>query len=101
MRRPCRSTQRHATDMTNPHSAAQRHLGRRDGVLKRLIRLVGPCALRPQADLFAALVRSIVAQQISTRAAASISARLLAGPCGGSLTPAALVGARDEDLRAA
>src|SRR5262245_32589971 len=87
--------------MTNPHSAAQRHLSRRDRVLKRLIRLVGDCVLRPQTDLFAALVQSIIAQQISTKAAQSISARLLAGPYAGTLTPAALVAARDEDLRAA
>src|SRR5436305_6826294 len=87
--------------MTNPHSAAQRHLSRRDRILKRLISLVGDCGLRPQADLFAALVRSIVAQQISTKAAQSISARLIAGPCAGALTPAALVAARDEELRAA
>ena len=87
--------------MINPHSAAQRHLSRRDRVLKRLIPLVGDCVLRPQTDLFAALVRSIIAQQISTKAAQSILARLLAGPCAGTLTPAALVAARDEDLRAA
>ncbi|MBI1917197.1 MAG: DNA-3-methyladenine glycosylase 2 family protein [Planctomycetes bacterium] len=87
--------------MTNPHSAAQRHLSRRDRILKRIIPLVGNCVLRPQIDLFAALVRSIIAQQISTKAAQSISARLIAGPCAGTLTPAALVAARDEDLRAA
>src|SRR5262249_43966868 len=87
--------------MINPHSAAQRHLSRRDRVLKRLISLVGDCVLRPQTDLFAALVRSIVAQQISTKAAQSISARLIAGPCAGTLTPAALVVAPEEDLRAA
>src|SRR4051794_19107263 len=73
--------------MTNPHSAAQRHLSRRDRVLKRIIPLAGDCVLRPQTDLFAALVRSIIAQQISTKAAQSISARLIAGPCGGTLTP--------------
>src|SRR5262249_4223406 len=73
----------------------------RDRVLKRLIPLIGDCVLRPQSDLFAALVRSIVAQQISTKAAQSISARLIAGPCAGTLTPVALVAASDEDLRAA
>ncbi len=86
---------------TDPHAAARRHLSRRDAVLKRLIRLVGPCALRPRDDLFADLVASIVAQQISTKAANSIRAKLIAGPCGGTLTPAALVAAGDDDLRAA
>ena len=87
--------------MTNPHSAAQSHLSRCDRVLKRLIKLVGDCALRPQTDIFAALVRSIVAQQISTKAAQSISAKLIAGPCKGTLAAAAIVRARDKDLRAA
>jgi DNA-3-methyladenine glycosylase II len=87
--------------LTNPHSTAQRHLSRRDRVLKRLIPLVGDCVLRPRTDLFAELVRSIVAQQISTKAAQSISARLIAGPCAGTLTAAALVTADDEELRAA
>ena len=87
--------------MTDPHATARRSLSRRDPVLRPLIKKVGPCALRPQADLFAALVRSIVAQQISTRAAASITAKLLAGPCGGTLTPAAIVRSSDEHLRGA
>src|SRR5205823_4262879 len=55
---------------------AQRHLARRDPVLKRLIAAVGPCTLRYEPNGFAALVRSIISQQISTRAAASIHARL-------------------------
>jgi DNA-3-methyladenine glycosylase II len=87
--------------MIDPHATARRSLSRRDPVLRPLIKRVGPCALRPQDDLFAALVRSIVAQQISTRAAASISARLLAGPCQGVLTPAAIVKSSEEELRGA
>jgi DNA-3-methyladenine glycosylase II len=87
--------------MSDPHATARRSLSRRDPVLRPLIKKVGPCALRPQADLFAVLVRSIVAQQISTRAAASISAKLLAGPCGGTLTAAAIVRSSDEELRGA
>ena len=37
---------------------AQRHLSRRDAVLKRLIKQVGPCTLRSDPDGFAVLVRS-------------------------------------------
>ena len=84
-----------------PHAAAQRHLSRRDAVLRRLVKLVGPCALRPQADLFAALVRAITAQQISTKAATSIFTRLTENACRGTLTPAALARASDPELRAA
>jgi DNA-3-methyladenine glycosylase II len=78
---------------------AQRHLSRRDAVLKRLIALVGPCTLRPIEDRFAALARSIISQQISTKAAQSISTRLTQNLNG--LTPAAVVAANDEQLRQA
>ena len=55
---------------------AQRHLARRDSVLRQVIKAVGPCTLRYSADRFGALARSIVAQQISTKAAAAILGRL-------------------------
>src|SRR5262249_19591042 len=55
---------------------AQRHLARGDPVLKRLVRLVGPCTLWFEPDGFAALVRCVIAQQLSTRAARTIHDRL-------------------------
>ena len=55
---------------------AQRHLTRRDAILKQIIRLIGPCTLRNSTDRFATLARAIVSQQISTRAAEAISGRL-------------------------
>ncbi len=55
---------------------AQRHLARRDPVLKKLIRLVGPCTLHHNPNRFEVLARSIISQQISTKAARSIGARL-------------------------
>jgi DNA-3-methyladenine glycosylase II len=55
---------------------ARRHLARRDPVLKKLIAQVGHCTLQPNADYFSVLVRSIISQQISGKAAASISGRL-------------------------
>jgi DNA-3-methyladenine glycosylase II len=55
---------------------AQRHLTRRDPILKALIKLVGPCTLQHDPDRFAILARSIVSQQISTKAARAISGRL-------------------------
>src|SRR5262245_7412658 len=79
---------------------ARRSLSRRDPVLRPLIRAVGACALRPRGDLFACLVRSIISQQISTKAAQSISGRLV-GLCGGTLSAAAIVAASDEALRGA
>ena len=83
------------------HAKARRHLARRDPVLKRLIGAVGPCTLRHDPDGFAELVRSIIAQQISTRAAASIHARLLEALGRRGLRPAALLALSDEELRGA
>ena len=64
-------------EVPSPFRPAQRHLSRRDPVLRRLIRQIGPVTLRPDPDGFAVLVRSIVSQQISTRAAAAIYQRFL------------------------
>jgi DNA-3-methyladenine glycosylase II len=80
---------------------AQRHLTRRDAVLKRLIAEVGPCTLQPSPERFATLVRSIVAQQISTRAAVAISTRLLEATGRAGLTPAGILRLTDEQLRGA
>ena len=47
----------------------------RDPVLKRLIRLVGPCTLRPRRDYFVVLCQSIFTQQISTKVATVLFSR--------------------------
>lgn len=61
-------------------AAALERLGRRDPVLRRLIRLIGPLDLRdfPPGDPYEALVESIVYQQLAGKAAAAIAARLQA-----------------------
>src|SRR5262245_45787723 len=73
---------RHSTMKDKPvvadYGHAHRHLSRRDVVLRRLIKQLGPCTLRHDADGFSVLSRAIVAQQISTKAARSITARLKA-----------------------
>jgi DNA-3-methyladenine glycosylase II len=80
---------------------AQRHLARRDPVLKKLVRLIGPCSLRHNPNRFGALVQSIISQQISTKAAASIRQRLeqTLGPDG--FTPARILATSEKALRAA
>jgi 3-methyladenine DNA glycosylase/8-oxoguanine DNA glycosylase len=60
----------------DPWAKAVRHLRKSDPYLKDVIRRVGPCRLAPREDRLGALVGSIVSQQISTKAAASISGRL-------------------------
>ena len=85
----------------SPFADAPKYLSRRDPRLKELIAHVGPCTLRPHRDAFRVLCSSIVSQQISTKAADSISRRVraLCGP--GGIRPAALAEVTDEQLRAA
>jgi len=57
-------------------SAAVRALRRRDPVLRRIMKQIGPCLLRPQRHYFWALAEAIVSQQLSVAAAATIFKRL-------------------------
>jgi DNA-3-methyladenine glycosylase II len=56
---------------------ALRHLRRADPVMRDVIRRAGPFTLKRHRNRFRALVFSIVSQQISGKAAASIRARLV------------------------
>lgn len=68
--------------------------------MRRLIRQVGPCTIKPRRDRFAMLVRSIISQQISGRAARSIQARLEEQLDGSGFTPERLAALSDEQYRA-
>ena len=83
------------------HTPAQHHLSRRDRVLKRLIRAVGPCTLRYERNRFASLARSIISQQISTTAARAIRARVEAAVDGKGLTAAGILSLSDAEMRRA
>ena len=85
------------------YTRARRLLLRRDPILAALIREYGPCGLADaqRADHFSALVRAIVSQQLSTKAAATIYARMVALLPGGALSPAALAAVTDDQLRSA
>jgi len=91
--------------VTHPdYAVARRALMRRDPVLAAIIKHHGPCGLgatRDRFDHFAMLVRAIVFQQLSTKAATTIHGRLLAILPAGTLTPEALVALSDAQLRAA
>src|SRR5262245_1258528 len=80
---------------------AQRNLARRDPVLKRLIAAVGPCTLVSNPDRFGVLARSIISQQISTKAAVSIGLKLRQALAPEGITPAGVLAAPPEALRAA
>jgi DNA-3-methyladenine glycosylase II len=93
------------TTVTVPdYALARRALMRRDPVLAGIIRKHGPCGLgsvRDRFDHFAMLVRAIVFQQLSTKAATTIHGRLIEALAGGTLTPEALASVTDAQLRAA
>ncbi len=80
---------------------AQRHLSRCDPVLAPLIKRVGPCTLQPGAEPFPSLVRAIIAQMISTKAALAIGGRVEASLQPHGLTPATVAAASAEALRGA
>jgi DNA-3-methyladenine glycosylase II len=90
-----------AVSLRSEFAKAQRHLARRDAVLKRVIRVVGPCTLQYRPDRFSSIVRSIISQQISTKAAAAIALRLETALAETGICPAAILAAGPDALRAA
>jgi DNA-3-methyladenine glycosylase II len=77
------------------------HLRRADPILGEVINRVGACRLQLQRDRFTALVRSIIWQQISGRAASSIYQRLLDTLAPRPLSPESLAQLTLPELRAA
>jgi DNA-3-methyladenine glycosylase II len=76
-----------------------KHL-KKDKVLKRMIDHVGEIKLRKETDLYFSLCRSIVSQQLSIKAAATIFARFLALFKEGYPEAKTLLKLKDEQLRA-
>ncbi len=77
---------------------------RRDPILAAIIKRHGPCGLgaaRDRFDHFAMLVRAIVFQQLSTKAATTIHNRLLDCMPGGKATAECLAAVTEAQLRAA
>jgi DNA-3-methyladenine glycosylase II len=79
---------------------AVRLLKRRDPILAKAIERIGPCALaaRQRPDHLTALVRAIVSQQLSTKAAATIYGRF-EGLFEGPPNAIAIAALADEALR--
>lgn len=78
---------------------AMRHLRRCDSRMNALIRSVGAFKLKARRDRFAMLVNSILSQQISTAAARSIKAKLLASLEPNKLSPESLQRLSVDQLR--
>ena len=85
------------------HRKAINHLKRVDPVMADVIAQVGRCTLSPRTEWthFDALVRSIVYQQLSGKAAATIHGRVLALIGDGSEAPGKIVATSHEALRGA
>src|ERR1700752_1757142 len=84
------------------YAAARGSLMRRDPVLAGPIRRIGPCGMadRQRKDHLTALCGSIVSQQLSTKAAATIFGRFIALFPGGDVTAGGIAAIDDARLRA-
>lgn len=82
------------------YSKAELHLCKVDPVMEQLIAEHGPGLVRTLPHGFASMVRIIVGQQLSTKAAASIYERLKV-EIGGKITPKAISNLTDSRLRSA
>jgi DNA-3-methyladenine glycosylase II len=82
-------------------AAATKELRWRDPALRGAIDAIGPCPLLPEAGHFSLLVRIIVSQQISVKAARSIAGRLRRSLPGRRFTAAGLSRHPIEGYRAA
>ena len=78
---------------------ACQHLVKKDRVMKRLIPQFGDACLQSRGDAFVTLVRSIVGQQISVKAAQTVWDRFAALPK--KMTPALVLKLKVDDMRAA
>lgn len=81
--------------------AGEKHLSRRDLFLRGVIRRAGPCGLRPHRGYYEILVRAIISQQLSGKAAETIINRFRAvyGP-NGFPKPEQILATPDATLRA-
>jgi len=87
----------------SPHLKAINHLKRADPVMADVIARVGRCTLSPRTEWthFDALVRAIVYQQLSGKAASTIHGRVLVLIGDGSETPRKIINTTHEQFRAA
>ncbi len=87
--------------MTTELRKAADHLAANDPALANIIRSTGLAEFEPHADYYAALVNSIIGQQLSVKAASTIKQRFR-DLFGGDLpTPEAILSKSIEELRSA
>ena len=87
------------TKPANPFwKAGEEHLAAVDPKLKLLIDRTGSCSWHPSGDYFAVLIRAVVGQLISAKAATTINARVRV-LCGGEIAPDTLCVPTEAELR--
>ena len=80
---------------------AEKHLSRRDPVLRNIIKKHGECRIEPHTKYLQTLVGSIISQQLSTKAADTIQKRFLALYAPAKFPkPELIVATPDDELRA-
>ena len=79
---------------------AERRLSESDSVLRSVIERVGHCKLMPHSNYYEELIRSIVGQQLSIKAAATIVGRFKDLGDGNFPVPEKVVSIPDEQMRA-
>lgn len=80
--------------------AGQAHLAKNDPLMELIIDVYGDCTIKPHGNHYSELVSSIVGQQLSVKAAATIWQRVLALSGGTAPTPSQLLKTDTEVLRA-
>jgi len=81
--------------------AAERHLSRRDSLLRPFIKRHAPCRLLPQTRHFETLIEAIISQQLSTKVADTIIGRFKSIYAPARFPrPAQILTTPDETLRA-
>lgn len=80
---------------------ARKHIGRRDPVMRAIVKACGPFDLETRGKPYEALLRSILYQQLAGAAAAAIERRLLANFGAKIPTPQQLADLEDTQYRAA
>ena len=82
------------------YSAAVAHLRRADPVLAKIIARFGPCTIKLDRRYFRLLIEAILAQQLSTKAAATITGRFYEA-LQKQISPEAILRLRDAEFRSA
>ena len=91
------------SNLTFPETlrTAEKHLSRRDPVLRNIIKKHGECRIQPHTKYLQTLVGSIISQQLSTKAAETIQKRFLALYAPAKFPkPELIVTTPDDELRA-